>query len=69
MTVEKITQNLTPLEATNKTNDVIDEVAANKQSLNASKADKSMFQVVSELPETPDENTFYFVLEETQEEQ
>ena len=59
MTVEKITQNITPLEATDKTNEVIDEVAA----INASKADKSIFQVVDELPQSPDENTFYFIPE------
>ena len=61
MTAQKVTGNVTPLEATAKTNDVIDDVAANT----ANKADKSMFQVVNELPETPDENTFYFIPEES----
>lgn len=38
----------------------IDEIVTD---LNA-KADKSNFQVVSELPSVPDENTFYFIPEE-----
>lgn len=54
--LRNVANGIANLDAVNKSQ--LDNVST---TLSANKADKSMFQVVSELPTNPDANTFYFI--------
>ena len=68
MTIEKISGAVSPIEETEKINEVIDGVNAAATAADlanyTTKAElNNKFQVVSSLPAEPDADTFYFIPE------